>query len=61
MGIDEIAAMPVGQLAAGNSHLWLWTTNAALLAARPVLELFARRTRPGWDVWGNEVDSDVAL
>jgi N6-adenosine-specific RNA methylase IME4 len=27
----------------------------------PYLELFARRTRPGWDVWGNEVDSDVSL
>ena len=27
----------------------------------PYLELFARRTRPGWDVWGNEVASDVAL
>ncbi len=27
----------------------------------PYLELFARRRRPGWHVWGNEVDSDVAL
>lgn len=27
----------------------------------PRLELFARRPRPGWDVWGNEVASDVAL
>jgi N6-adenosine-specific RNA methylase IME4 len=27
----------------------------------PYLELFARRVRPGWDVWGNEVASDVAL
>lgn len=27
----------------------------------PYLELFARRTRPGWDVWGNEVDSDIQL
>jgi N6-adenosine-specific RNA methylase IME4 len=27
----------------------------------PYLELFARRTRPGWDVWGNEVSSNVAL
>jgi N6-adenosine-specific RNA methylase IME4 len=27
----------------------------------PYLELFARRQRPGWDVWGNEVESDVAL
>lgn len=24
----------------------------------PYLELFARRKRPGWDVWGNEVESD---
>lgn len=24
----------------------------------PRLEMFARRKRPGWDVWGNEVDSD---
>ncbi len=27
----------------------------------PYLELFARRPRPGWHVWGNEVDSDVTL
>lgn len=27
----------------------------------PRLELFARRKQPGWDVWGNEVDSDVAF
>lgn len=27
----------------------------------PYLELFARRRRAGWDVWGNEVESDVAL
>jgi N6-adenosine-specific RNA methylase IME4 len=25
------------------------------------LEMFAREQRPGWDVWGNEVVSDVAL
>ena len=25
------------------------------------LELFARRTRPGWAVWGNEVESSVTL
>lgn len=25
----------------------------------PKIELFARRTSPGWDVWGNEVESDV--
>lgn len=27
----------------------------------PKLELFARRTRPDWHVWGNEVESDVVL
>ncbi len=27
----------------------------------PYLELFARRPRPGWHVWGDEVDSDVEL
>jgi N6-adenosine-specific RNA methylase IME4 len=26
------------------------------LVAGPYLELFARQQRPGWDVWGNEVD-----
>lgn len=27
----------------------------------PYLELFARRARPGWDVWGNEVESTVEI
>ena len=27
----------------------------------PRVELFARRVRPGWDVWGNEVDSDITF
>lgn len=30
MTVDEIAALPVGDLAAPQSHLWLWTTNAFL-------------------------------
>lgn len=25
------------------------------------IELFARQKTPGWDVWGNEVDSDIQL
>ena len=25
------------------------------------LELFARHKRPGWDVWGNEIQSDIEL
>jgi len=27
----------------------------------PYLEMFARRKREGWDVWGNEVESDISL
>jgi N6-adenosine-specific RNA methylase IME4 len=27
----------------------------------PYLELFARRRRPGWSVWGNEIPSDITL
>jgi N6-adenosine-specific RNA methylase IME4 len=27
----------------------------------PYLELFARRRQPGWDVWGDEVASDIHL
>ena len=27
----------------------------------PKIELFARRQREGWDVWGNEVESDIEL
>lgn len=28
---------------------------------RPRIELFARQKTPGWDVWGNEVESDIEL
>lgn len=27
----------------------------------PRVELFARQKTPGWDVWGNEVNSDITL
>lgn len=27
----------------------------------PKLELFARRRQPGWDVWGNEIASDIDI
>ena len=33
----------------------------ALMGDVPKIELFARRTSPGWDVWGNEVTSDIVL
>ena len=33
----------------------------ALMGDLPRVELFARQTPPGWDVWGNEVESTVNL
>ena len=27
----------------------------------PRVELFARQKTEGWDVWGNEVDSDITI
>ena len=32
-----------------------------LMGDLPRIELFARQTPPVWDVWGNEVDSDMTL
>ncbi len=32
-----------------------------LLGDLPRIELFARQTTPGWDVWGNEVESSISL
>ncbi|MCR6484036.1 MT-A70 family methyltransferase [Amycolatopsis sp. OK19-0408] len=48
MTLERIKAMPVGDLAADQSHLWLWTTNATL--------------RDGYDVatsWGFTVRSPL--
>lgn len=32
-----------------------------LMGDLPRIELFAREKTPGWDVWGNEVESDIQL
>jgi N6-adenosine-specific RNA methylase IME4 len=32
-----------------------------LMGDIPRIELFARQKIPGWDVWGNEVQSDIQL
>lgn len=32
-----------------------------LMGDLPRVELFARQQAPGWDVWGNEVESDLCL
>ncbi|GGN20120.1 DNA methyltransferase [Lentzea pudingi] len=141
MSMERIKALPVGDLAEPNSHLWLWVTNATLrdgydvaaawgftvrapltwvkfrlgfgqylrtatehllfatrgrapvnfrsqptwisapvqghsrkpdeqyavierISDGPYLELFARRRPPSsrsWSVWGNEIDSDIAI
>jgi len=138
MSLDEIAALPVSDLAKEDAHLWLWVTNATLrhgydiaeawgftvrspltwvkfrlglgmylrnstehlllctrgnapvrfraqptwinaplqghshkpeeqyalierVSPGPYLELFARRRQPGWDAWGNEIDSDITI
>ena len=34
---------------------------AALMGDVPRVELFARQTPPGWDVWGNEVEPTAGL
>lgn len=31
----------------------------ALMGDLPRVELFARQTPPGWDVWGNEVEPTI--
>ena len=33
----------------------------ALMGDLPRIELFARQETPGWEVWGNEVNSDIKL
>lgn len=38
MTLDAIKAMPVGDLAAPDAHLWLWVTNATLRAGYDVME-----------------------
>ena len=32
-----------------------------LMGDLPRIELFARQKTEGWDVWGNEVESDIIL
>jgi N6-adenosine-specific RNA methylase IME4 len=32
-----------------------------IVSPGPYIELFARKKTPGWDVWGNEVQSDIVM
>ena len=80
MSIEELCALPVAELAAPDSVLFLWATfpqlpealrlirawgftykSVALMGDVPRVELFARQTPPGWDVWGNEVEPTMGL
>jgi N6-adenosine-specific RNA methylase IME4 len=38
MSMDEICALPIGDLVADDAHLHLWTTNAFLFNAKSVIE-----------------------
>ena len=45
MSLARITALPVGQLAAREAHLWLWTTNALLPKAYEVAEAWGFTVR----------------
>ena len=36
--LEAICALPVGQLADDNAHLWLWVTNPSLFAGKDLEE-----------------------
>lgn len=50
MTVDEIAALPVGNLAGDDAILWLWTTNAHLPEVWPIISSwgFAYKTMLTW-------------
>jgi N6-adenosine-specific RNA methylase IME4 len=45
MTLEQIAAMPVGDLAEGDAHLWLWVTNATLRAGYDIAEAWGFTVR----------------
>jgi N6-adenosine-specific RNA methylase IME4 len=45
MGLDELCALPISQLAASPAHLHLWTTNAFLFDAKRVMEAWGFQYR----------------
>ena len=50
MTVGEIAALPVGELAAERSHLWLWTTNAFLFECPRLFEAWGFEFKSSY-VW----------
>lgn len=45
MTLDQIAAMPVADLAEENAHLWLWVTNATLRQGYDIAEAWGFTVR----------------
>lgn len=45
MSLERIKAMPVGELAAADAHLWLWCTNATLREGYDVAEAWGFTVR----------------
>lgn len=45
MTLDEIAALPVADLAEDNAHLWLWVTNATLRQGYDIAEAWGFTVR----------------
>lgn len=45
MTLDELAALPVGQWAASDAHLYLWTTNAFMRQAHELAEAWGFRPK----------------
>ena len=45
MSLEQIAAMPVGDLAEDDAHLWLWVTNATLRAGYDIAEAWGFTVR----------------
>lgn len=43
MALEDIAALPVGQLAAGDAHLYLWITNRSLFKGAALIESWGFR------------------
>ena len=42
-----------------KNQMWQEIEFVELIGDVPRIELFARQTTPGWDVWGNEIQSDI--
>lgn len=56
---EDLIVAPVGRHSAKPSETR--DRIVTLMGDLPRIELFARTRTPGWDVWGNEVESDVTL